>query len=183
VRDALQEIQMIADTVQQEVPAPAAGAGLRQLQHKAGTVGGTVSEAGRKVVLASVGLCAYVVDGAAAVYQEGVRLFSSAEQRGQRMSRDITRRFGDLEEQAVTEMRKLHYQVDENVDQLRGGFLETNSSADQDLEKRVELVLTNMGLPSRERLERLSQEIDDLNQKIDRQLLRLPDRPVPDALC
>jgi hypothetical protein len=39
-----------------------------------------------------------------------------------------------------------------------------------------------MGLPSRERLERLSQEIDDLNHKIDQQLTRLPERPIPDPL-
>jgi polyhydroxyalkanoate synthesis regulator phasin len=169
---------MIADTVQQEMPAPAAGVGLSHLQRKVSTAGA----AGRRLVLASVGLFAYVADGAAAVYQEGVRLFSSAERRGQRMSRDLTRRFGDLEEQAVGEMRKLQNEAEANVDHMRSGFLATKSSADEDLEKRVELVLSNMGLPSRERLERLSQEIDDLNHKIVQQLLRLPDRPVADPL-
>lgn len=162
---------MIADTVQHEMPAPAADAGLSTLQRKVGIVG----QAGRKVVLASVGLCAYVVDGAAAVYQGGARLFSSAERRGQQMSRYVTRRFGDLEEQAVGEMRKLQEQVDENVDYLRSNYIDTQSGADGDLEKRVELVLSNMGLPSRERLERLNQEIDDLNHKIDQQLMRLPE--------
>ena len=98
------------------------------------------------------------------------------------MSRDFTRRFGDFEEHAVGEMRKLQDQMDENVDHLRGGFMDATSSADEDLEKRVELVLSNMGLPSRERLERLSQEIDDLNQKLDQQLRRLPDRPIADPL-
>jgi parvulin-like peptidyl-prolyl isomerase len=170
---------MIADMVQKEMPAPSAGAGLRQLQHKVGAV----EVAGRKVVLAYVGLCAYIVDGAAAVYQEGVRFFSAAERRGQRMSRDLTRRFGDLEEQAVGEMRRLQDQVDVNVDHLRGGLLDSKDISEEDLEKRVELVLTNMGLPSRERLARLSQEIDDLNQKIDQQLRRLPEQPVPDPLA
>ena len=98
------------------------------------------------------------------------------------MSRDFRRQFGELEEQAVSEMRKLQDQVDENVDHLRGGLMDARSSADEDLEKRVELVLSNMGLPSRERLERLSMEIDELNRKLDQQLRRLPDRPIPDPL-
>jgi len=169
---------MIADPVQQEVPAHSVAAGLDHLQYKTGVVG----EAGRKIALASVGFCAFIVDGAVAVYNGGVQFFTSAERRGQRMSRDLTRRFGDFEEHAVGEMRKLQDQMDENVDHLRGGFVDAKSGADEDLEKRIELILSNMGLPSRERLERLSQEIDDLNQKLDQQLRRLPDRPIADPL-
>ena len=169
---------MIVDMVQQDVPAPSAGAGLDYLQHTASTVGGT----SRKIALASVGLGAYIVDGALAVYRGGLRFVSSAERRGQRMTRDATRRFGDFEEHAVSEMRKLQDQVDDNVNHLRGGLMDAGSSADEDLEKRVELVLSNMGLPSRERLERLSMEIDELNRKLDQQLKRLPDRPIPDPL-
>ena len=161
---------MIVDMIQQDVPAPSAGAGLDHLFYKTGVVG----EAGRKVALASVGFCAYIVDGVVAVYNGGVQFFTSAERHGQRMSRDLTRRFGDFEEHAVGEMRKLQDQMDENVDHLRGGYMDARSGADEDLEKRVELILSNMGLPSRERLERLSQEIDDLNQKLDQQLRRLP---------
>jgi hypothetical protein len=169
---------MIAESLQQEIPAPDAGAGFSRWQQRAGTVG----TAGRKVVLASVGLCAYVVDGAAAVVKRGARFITSAEHRGVRMSRDATRRFSDLEEQVVTEMRKLQDEVDENVDHLRTGVLSPKASADEELEKRVELVLSNLGLPSRERLERLSREIDELNQKIDQQLMRLPDKPYPEPL-
>jgi hypothetical protein len=174
----LQENQMIVNTMQQEISAPEVGAGFSGWQRRAGSVG----MAGRKVVLASVGFFAYVVDGAAVVVKSGTRLFTSAEHRGVRMSRDVTRRFGDLEEQAVAEMRKLQEDVDENVDHLRVGILNSKGSTDEELEKRVELVLNNLGLPSRERIERLGQEIDDLNQKIDQQLMRLPDKPYPEPL-
>jgi hypothetical protein len=169
---------MIAEPVRQEMPAPSVAAGLDHLQYRTRVVG----DAGRKIALASVGFCAFIVDGAVAVYKGGVHLFSSAELRGQRMSRDLTRRFGDFEEHAVGEMRKLQGQMDENVEQLRGSLMDAKSGADEDLEKRIELILSNMGLPSRERLERLSQEIDDLNQKLDQQLRRLPDRPIADPL-
>ena len=60
---------MIVDMVQQDVPAPSAGAGLNYLQHQVNTVGGT----GRKIALAYVGLGAYIVDGAVAVYRGGMR--------------------------------------------------------------------------------------------------------------
>jgi poly(hydroxyalkanoate) granule-associated protein len=178
VRVALQEIPMIAETVQQEMPASPVDAGLRQWQRKLDTVSG----AGRKVVLASVGLGAYVVDGAASVYKAGVRFVTSAERRGARMGRDVKHRFSDLEEQTVNEMRKLQDSVDINIEQLRGGSFGSGSAMDEELEKRVELVLANLGFPTRERLERLSQEIDDLNQKIDQQLKRLPDQPYPEPL-
>jgi hypothetical protein len=170
-------MQMIADTIQQEMPAPETGAGVNRVMRPVRSA----KEAGRKAVLATVGACAYVVDGAAAVYDGGMTFFSSAERRGRRMSRDMTSRFGYLEEQAVGEMRKLQEQVEDNVDHLRG-MGEGHSLDEDELEKRVELVLANLGLPSRERLVRLSQEIDDLNQKIDRQLQRLPEQPLADPL-
>jgi hypothetical protein len=170
-------MQMIADTIQQEMPAPEAGSGVDRVMRPVRSA----KEAGRKVVLATVGACAYLVDGAAAVYGRGTRLFSSAERRGQRMSREVTKRFGDLEEQAVGEMRKLQEQAEGSVDNL-SGIGDGHSLDEYELEKRVELVLANLGLPSRERLERLSHEIDDLNQKIDQQLQRLPSQPLADPL-
>lgn len=169
---------MIAETVQQDTPASLAGAGLRQWQRKAGAVG----EAGRKLVLASIGFYGYMVDGTVSVYQSGMRLFTSAERRGEQMGRAVVRRFSDLEEQTVNEMRKLQESVDTNLGQLRGAHSEPKPGADQELERRVELVLANLGFPTRERLERLSQEIDELNQKIDQQLTRLPDQPYLDPL-
>jgi hypothetical protein len=175
---ALQEIQMIAEMVQHETPASPASVGLRQWQRRTGSV----KQAGRKVVLATVGLCAYMVDGIASVYQGGVRMFSTAEHRGEQMGREVTQRFSDLEEQTVNEMRKLQESVDVNITQLRSDDLNARLGPEQELEKRVELVLANLGFPTRERLERLGQEIDDLNQKIDQQLMRLPEQPFPEPL-
>jgi hypothetical protein len=129
----------------------------------------------RKLVLAYVGAGAYVWDGAAAVYRSGERLLAGAEKRGVRMEQDVRRRFGNFEAQAVNEMRKLQGQADESIQHMR-------ESHSEEIEKRVELALANMGLPSRERLERLSQEIDALNQKLDEQILRLPAEPILDPL-
>ena len=133
---------------------------------------------GRKLVLASVGAGAYVLDGVLAVYRSGEQLLGSAERRGAQMEHAVKRRFNNLEEQAVQEIRKLQGQAEESLDHVRI----SGSGVNEEVEKRVELVLANMGLPSRERLERLSQEIDALNQKLDEQMMRLPSEPIPDPL-
>ena len=133
---------------------------------------------GRKLVLASVGAGAYVLDGVLSVYRGGVHLLQSAEQRGEQMEHATRQRFSNLEEQAIHEMRKLQGQAEETLEHvgIAGG------SVNEEVEKRVELTLANMGLPSRERLERLSQEIDALNRKLDEQIMRLPSEPMPDPL-
>ncbi len=167
---------MTAITLQQEQPAPHAGVNQWQQRVK------MVRASGRKVILASLGLGAYVVDGVAAASKRSAHLFTSAEQRGQRMSRGMRRRFNDLEEQAVGEMRKLQEQVGGTAGSLPGDTAAAKATSNADVEKRVELALAAMGLPSRERLARLSEEIDALNQKLDQELMRLPNDPIPDPL-
>lgn len=160
--------------MQMEKPAPLAGAGARRLPEAIEKT----AASGRKWALAVIGAGAYVLDGAAAVLRSGERLLDSAERRGAAMERGARQRFGKLEEQAVGEMRKLQGQAEEGMDQMRV----SRGSVNEEIEKRVELVLANMGLPSRERLERLSQEIDALNQMLDEQIMRLPSDPIPDQL-
>jgi hypothetical protein len=168
------EIQMSVDAMQLEQPGPLAGAGATKWQQ----IVRTTALSGRKLIMAYVGAGALLLDGAISVYRSGERLLTRAEKRGTAMEVEFKRRFGNLEEQAVNEIRKLQGQAEESVQQMR----ESTGSINDEIEKRVELALADMGLPSRERLERLSQEIDELNQKLDEQLLRLPAEPVPDPL-
>ena len=168
---------MTVKTMELEQPTSLADVGAKQWQQTE-KAAKAATASGRKLVLASVGAGAYVLDGVVAVYQRGERLLNQAERRGAKMEREARQRFGKLEEQAVGEMRKLQGQAEESLDLLR----ESRGGANEEIEKRIELALANMGLPSRERLERLSQEIDALNQKLDEQLLRLPSEPLPDPL-
>ena len=123
-------------------------------------------------MLAYVGFWAFTYDGVLGVYKGGVKLISDAEQRGSRMEQVFMQRFHGLENCTANELKKLQNQVEANVDQVRSTVFDTRSEVEVELEKRVELVLANVGIPSRDRLERLSQEIDFLNQKIDQELLR-----------
>lgn len=146
-------------------------------------VGGGMQAAwgtGRRFVLAGVGVAAYVWDGAASVVQGGNDLLQSAAQRGERMRRVATRRFVKLEEQAADELRKLQGQVLEQGEALRTGLMEEPLEMNESMEKHIEQVLEKLGVPSRERLERLSREIDELNAKIDEELRRaqLPSEPL-----
>ncbi len=54
--------------------------------------------------------------------------------------------------------------------QVRKELFETREEVEGELERQVQTVLTNLGIPSRERLDRLNQEIDLLNQRIDEEL-------------
>ena len=174
--------ETVPDLMQAEQPAPLAGASAKRWPQaaadSAAKTAAKTAASGRKWVLAVVGVGAFVLDGAAAVYRSGEHLLESAERRGTTMESAARRRFGKLEEQAVGEMRKLQGQAEEGMEQMRV----SRSGVNEEIEKRVELVLANMGLPSRERLERLSQEIDALNQMLDEQILRLPTDPIPDQL-
>lgn len=166
--------EIMSDRMPVEQPAPLAGAGGKRWPQAVEKT----AASGRRWALAAVGAGAYVLDGVVAVYRSGEHLLDSAERRGAAMERGARQRFGKLEEQAVGEMRKLQGQAEEGMEQMRV----SRGSVNEEIEKRVELALANMGLPSRERLERLSQEIDALNQMLDEQILRLPADPIPDQL-
>jgi polyhydroxyalkanoate synthesis regulator phasin len=165
--DDLKEIQMKVDTMEMPKPAPVAdfpqqvSGGLQYAR-----------SSGRKVMLAYVGFWAIVYDNVADLYQGGVKLISTAEQRGVRVGQDLSKRLQNMEQKATGEIKKVQTQIGESVEQTRSGVLETRHGVADELEKRVELVLANLGVPSRERLERLSREIEELNYKLDQELLR-----------
>jgi hypothetical protein len=56
---------------------------------------------------------------------------------------------------------------------LRAGVVESSHLAEDELERQVERMLVHFGIPSRDRLERLSSEIEQLNARIDDELERL----------
>ena len=134
------------ETVQQVGRSPLSAA-KQQVRSGWKVVYGT----GRKVTLAGVGMVAYVWDSARAVVQGSAELVSSAEKRGERMGQTVTKRFVTLEEQAVDELRKLQGQVTEHGETLRTGLMEEPAELDEAMEKRIEQVLTSLGVPSRDR--------------------------------
>ena len=100
-----------------------------------------------------------------------MQLFNDAEARGESDGTGLRQTLPAYRGTCCTkELHKAQRQVGENVQQMKSTVVDTRSEVEEELEKRVELVLANLGIPSRERLERLSQEIEVLNQKLDLEL-------------
>jgi len=158
---------MIMEPMKAELAKLPAVAGVQQ--HVSGNWK-NVRASGRKIVLAYVGLWGVVYDNVAGVYRGGAKLFGTAEARGARMEQDFSQRFLRIEQQTSGELKRLQGQVGESIELVKFNPFEAHGIAPEELEKRVELVLANLGVPSRERLERLSMEIDELNQILDREL-------------
>lgn len=132
----------------------------------------TLSDSGRKVALAYVGMWAMVLDGVQSLLQRSVKLLNDAEQRGASMEDALNQRLGHMEKSATRGIEELQHRLDENVQQVGKGVTGAREELEEELEKRVEQALINLGIPTRERLERLNQEIDRLNAKIDKELSR-----------
>ena len=132
----------------------------------------TVGEGGRRLALAYVGLWGCMYDRAAGVYRSGVKLWEDAVQRGQAMEQVLQQRVAQVERRAAKQFNGLQNRFGDNVEQVTRTVTDTGESFEVQLEKQVERVLVNLGIPTRDRLERLDQEIDRLNAKLDEELTR-----------
>ena len=131
-----------------------------------------VGKTGRRVVLAYIGLWGCAYDRAAGMYDGGVRLWQDAAARGQRMEEALTQRLRQTQQRATRQFDRLQNHVGDNVEQVTRTVTDTGETVEDQVEKQVERVLVNLGIPTRDRLERLNQEIDRLNAKLDEELAR-----------
>ena len=143
-----------------------------KIQSKINSGAVAVNKTGRRVALAYVGFWAFTYDRAADVYQDGVGLLEDAVKRGERMGKVLNQRLGQVERGAAKQFNALQNHFGDNVEQVTRTVTETGVGFEEQLEKQVEHVLVNLGIPTRDRLERLNQEIDRLNAKLDEELTR-----------
>ncbi len=143
-----------------------------KIQSKINSGAVAVNKTGRRVALAYVGFWAFTYDRAADVYQDGVGLLEDAVKRGERMEKVLNQRLGQVERSAAKQFNALQNHFGDNVEQVTRTVTETGVGFEEQLEKQVEHVLVNLGIPTRDRLERLNQEIDRLNAKLDEELTR-----------
>lgn len=158
--------------VEATVPETLQGAKVEEAQRQVNTRLAGVSGGARRLALAYVGLYGCAYDRAADAYHSGVKLWDDAVQRGQRMEQALQQRVGRLERRAAKQFNVLQNRFGDNVEQVTRTVSDSGESFEAQLEKQVERVLVNLGIPTRERLERLNQEIDRLNAKLDEELTR-----------
>jgi hypothetical protein len=143
---------------------------VQPLQKKVGHAILQVRDVGRRLTLLSVGAWATMFDAANDLTSAGRRLIEQAEQRGERMEVGFVKRFRQLEQKTVGQLRDL--QGGMHLDEARTSLDATLTQTQDELADRIQAVLDGMGIPSREQLERLNREIDSLNDKIDSELQR-----------
>ena len=131
-----------------------------------------VNKTGRKLMRVYLGVWGSTYDRAADLYQDGATLLEDAIRRGEEMEKAFSHHTAPVERRASQQFTTLQHRFGDNVEKVARTVVETSESLEDQLEKRVDRVLMNLGIPTRDRLERLNQEIDRLNIKLDEELAR-----------
>jgi hypothetical protein len=119
-----------------------------------------------------VGAWGLVFDAVRGVWRDPQEFLDSVEQRGIRVEQVLNRQLGrvgyDLGSLTDVFTRRLsHY-----LRGLQNQLAQTGQLAEDEIEKQVERTLERLGIPNRERIEKLTHEIETLNAKIDLELAR-----------
>ena len=145
---------------------------IEKVQARAASGVQEISKTGRRLVLAYVGAWGFVYDRAVNVVSGTQKLFADAEKRGERMEAALSKAMNRFERQADRHIDTFQDQFSGGAEQVTRSLSEAGETLEVRLEKQVERVLVNLGIPTRDRLERLNQEIDRLNAKLDEELAR-----------
>ncbi|MFZ1770948.1 MAG: phasin family protein [Caldilinea sp.] len=145
---------------------------VRRVQRQVTDSFAAASKTGRKLMRVYVGVWGSTYDRAADLYQDGVNLLEGAIRRGEEMEKAFSHRIAPVERRASQQFNTLQHRFGDNVEQVTRTVAGTSESIEGQLEKQVERMLVNFGIPTRDRLERLNQEIDRLNIKLDEELAR-----------
>ena len=118
------------------------------------------------------GFWALAYDMVAGLWRDPNEFLDRVERRGLGLEREINSRVRAIEERSSHEIRRLSDGAMMPVKWVKQEVVEGSHMAEDEMERQVERVLERLGIPSRERLERLSREIETLTAKIDNELLR-----------
>lgn len=124
----------------------------------------------RRGVLAYVGLWGMIYDQAKALMEEGTGWLDQAEQRGMKLEETLNDQLLTLDNQAAHELKKWSARFQPKPQAVNGETTSATTSFEHEIEQHIEQILTHLGIPHRDRLERLSREIDALSRKLDEQL-------------
>jgi len=127
---------------------------------------------GRKSALAYLGLWGMIYDNTKALVNDNAAWIDLVEKRGIQLEAALGEKVQQLDNQAAHELKKWREQAKENRQQVAPVVADAVDQTQSEIEQRIEQILARLGIPNRDRLEKLSREIDALSQKIDQQLVR-----------
>lgn len=136
---------------------------------------------GRKSVRVYAGVLGLAYDSARSLVSQGKSFVDEAEERGEALESATQRRVEDVYSDARRQAQAATQRLDETRSELRSRVRRSERQAEAELESQIESILERMGIPNRERINRLSVEIENLSQKIDR-LARLQDPTVAEPM-
>ncbi len=144
---------------------------LRETQERLSDNVKQVRETTRKALLAYAGLWAMAFEEAQAILERSRKLVAEAERRGEALEREAEKELRQTRSQLEQRLRRPLSQVEQRVEKVRQQVARrlerTEGVAEKELEQHVERILERLGIPSRERIVKLSQEIEELNRKLD----------------
>jgi hypothetical protein len=127
---------------------------------------------GMRATRVTVGLWVLVFDGLSWALRNPTDAMDKVERRGLKVEKELNRRLTALERRSETVVQRVRGGTADGVRRLH---LDEQGAGDaeEEIERQVEKALLRLGLPSRERLEQLTREIESLSHKIDQELALL----------
>lgn len=119
-----------------------------------------------------VGAWGLMYDAAQQVWRDPEGFVDAVERRGYRLEQTINARLGQIGYDLGSLTGALTQRLPGYLRRLRDQAARTGRQAEYELERQVERTLERMGIPTRERIEKLTHEIEALSAKIDQELAR-----------
>lgn len=129
-----------------------------------------IREQGRKLALAYLGLWGIVCDQVGGLHQSSEKLLNDAVERGEQMEEALYAMLAEWSRCITKQQTPFRKQVETDFRRTAQAANEAGQDFEAQLERQVERALAKLGIPTRERLAKLNQEIERLNAILDEKL-------------
>ncbi len=161
-----------------------ASVNLHDLQRKTEDLMKESQSVTRSVVRTYVGLWGMAGDSMKSAWNAAMHFANRAEKRGLKVQQDLDKQAETLSNRASGELKEWRGRMRHSKESVAKEIDAGEKVAEEEIEKQIEKVLMRLGIPTRDRLDKLSREIEELSAKIDQELLRhdqpLVEPPFPD---
>lgn len=138
-----------------------------------------MQKTGRKVALAYAGLLGMAYDEARAILERGRKMVSEAEDRGEKLEAAAVRQAKSVRRGVEKQVKSAEKGVEKVQKRFTKSLRRSEAKAENEIDVQVERVLERLGIPSRDRIVKLSAEIEALSRKIDQAVVQAE---MPEAL-
>ncbi len=116
------------------------------------------------------GACALIYDAVANTVRDPSQAVEQVELRGVRVQRRLRNRWSTLGSGSSAEIVRLTDSATAPVRWVQREVYATGTYSAEEMERQMERMLDKLGLPSRDKIEKLTREIEALSAQIDREL-------------